>query len=112
MKIVSLKLAPLMAVSLLMPTLARGADEPQPQEADVAVHDFTLQDGQHLSILKLHYTTLGTPKRDASGKVINAVVLLHGTTQTGKAFLAPTLANNLFKPDQPLDANTALAVFS
>jgi homoserine O-acetyltransferase len=105
MKIVILKLAALMAVALLTPSLAHGADEPQPQEADVEVHDFTLQEGQRLPILKLHYTTLGTPKRDASGKVINAVVLLHGTTQTSKVFLAPTLANNLFKPDQPLDAN-------
>jgi homoserine O-acetyltransferase len=88
MKIVILKLVALMAVALLTPSLAHAADETQPHEADVEVHDFTLQDGQRLPILKLHYTTLGTPKRDASGKVINAVVLLHGTTQTSKVFLA------------------------
>ncbi len=31
------------------------------------------------------------------------MLLLHGTGGTGKSFLAPTLADNLFGPDQPLD---------
>jgi hypothetical protein len=47
---------------------------------------------------------LGTPQRDASGKISNAVLLLHGTTNTGKSFLMPTLADYLFQPGQPLDA--------
>ncbi len=98
------KLAALVAGTLLSPIFAYGADELQSQEGDLEVHDFTFHDGQHLPVLKLHHTTLGTPRRDAQGKVINAVMLLHGTGQTGKAFLAPTLANNLFKPGQPLDA--------
>ncbi len=98
------KLAALVAGTLLSPIFAYGADELQSQEGDLEVHDFTFQDGQHLPVLKLHHTTLGTPRRDAQGKVTNAVMLLHGTGQTGKAFLAPTLANNLFKPGQPLDA--------
>jgi hypothetical protein len=34
----------------------------------VEVRNFTFQDGERLPLLRLHYTALGTPKRDASGK--------------------------------------------
>jgi hypothetical protein len=43
---------------------ARAADELQPQEGDVEVRNFTFQDGERLPLLRLRYTTLGTPKRD------------------------------------------------
>ena len=42
-----------------------------------------------MAVLKLHYRTLGTPVRDATGKVTNAVLLLHGTTGTADTMLAP-----------------------
>lgn len=67
------------------------------------VHDFAFQDGERLPLLRLHYTALGTPQRDASGKISNTVLLLHGTTGTGKNFLMPILAGHLFQPGQPLD---------
>ena len=87
-----------------LPGAAGAASGPQPHEGDVEVHDFTFQDGERLPLLKLHYTALGTPQRDASGKISNAVVLLHGTTGTGKSLLMPTLVDYLFQPGQPLDA--------
>jgi homoserine O-acetyltransferase/O-succinyltransferase len=87
-----------------LPEPASAADELQPQEGDVEVRNFTFQDGERLPLLRLHYTALGTPQRDASGKISNAVLLLHGTTNTGKSFLMPTLADYLFQPGQPLDA--------
>jgi len=70
-------------------------------KGDVDVHDFAFQGGGRLPLL--HYTALGTPQRDAAGKITNAVLLLHATTGTGKTFLAPNLANYLFQPGQPLD---------
>jgi homoserine O-acetyltransferase len=54
--------------------------------------------------LKLNYTTLGTPKRNAAGEIINGVVLLHGTSGNGADWLRPSLANELFGPGQALDA--------
>ena len=87
-----------------LPEPARGADELQPHESDVEVRNFTFQDGERLALLKLHYTALGTPQHDASGKINNAVLLLHGTTSTGKSFLMPTISGYLFQPGQPLDA--------
>lgn len=76
----------------------------QPQDGDVVLRNFALQAGGQIPALTLHYTTLGTARRDAAGKVTNAVLLLHGTTGTGKGYLVPTLADHLFRPNQPLDA--------
>jgi homoserine O-acetyltransferase/O-succinyltransferase len=75
-----------------------------PQEGDFIVKNFKFQTGEVLPEVKLHYTTLGTPRRDASGRVTNAVLMLHGTTGVGKNYLAPSFANELFGPGQPLDA--------
>jgi homoserine O-acetyltransferase len=79
-------------------------------EGDVDVHDFAFQNGERLPLLRLHYTVLGTPQRDAAGKVTNAVLLLHATTGTGKTFLAPNLADSLFRPGQPLDVQRYFVV--
>ena len=52
----------------------------------------------------LHYRTIGTPQRDASGIVRNAVLILHGTGGTGAGFLSQTFAGQLFGAGQILDA--------
>jgi hypothetical protein len=64
----------LMFGSWPLPESARAADELQLQEGDVEVRNFAFQDGEHLPLLRLHYTALGTPQRDASGKISNAVL--------------------------------------
>jgi homoserine O-acetyltransferase len=53
----------------------------------------------------MHYSTLGTPAKDASGRTTNAVLILHGTGGTGQQFLRPIFACVLFGPGQLLDAN-------
>jgi homoserine O-acetyltransferase len=68
------------------------------------VKEFHFADGETMADVKLHYTTLGTARRNAAGDITNAVMLLHGTTGTGKNFLALSLAGELFGPGQPLDA--------
>ncbi|HEX7023908.1 MAG TPA: alpha/beta fold hydrolase, partial [Gemmatimonadales bacterium] len=50
------------------------------------------------------YTTIGTPVRDASGKVTNAVLIMHGTGGSGRGFLSPAFGGQLFGPGQLLDA--------
>ena len=44
------------------------------------------------------------PRRDKSGSVGNAVLILHGTTGSGAQFLRPEFAGELFQPGQLLDA--------
>jgi homoserine O-acetyltransferase len=85
---------------------ARAQDAPPPfpvYENDLILHDVVFNDGERMDELKLHYLALGMPKRTPRGEVTNAVLLLHGTTGSGRNFLAPTLARNLFGPGQPLD---------
>ena len=70
---------------------------------DYVIRDFKFASGETLPELKLHYRTLGLPRRDASGVVRNAVLIMHGTTGAGTQFLSPTFANELFGAGQPLD---------
>jgi len=82
----------------------QGQQDPVPTEADWIVRDFTFRSGQRLPELKLHYVTLGTPRRDAAGRVNNAVLLLHATNSSSAPFMASGYLGTLFLPGQPLDA--------
>jgi homoserine O-acetyltransferase/O-succinyltransferase len=73
------------------------------QEGDFVAHQFRFASGATLPELRLHYTTLGKPARDAAGHVTNAVLVLHGTGGDGHQFLQPQFAGELFGPGQPLD---------
>src|SRR6516165_736558 len=84
--------------------IAARAQPPAGTEGDYVVENFHFRSGEVLPQLKLHYTTFGSPQRDASGKVTNAVLILHGTTGTGKQFVSPQFAGVLFGPGQLLDA--------
>src|SRR5262249_7382842 len=84
---------------------AKEAKYPPPTEGDFVVHHLTFRSGESLPDVKLHYTTLGKPIKDASGKTANAVLVLHGTGGTGHQFLAPYFAGELFNPGQLLDAS-------
>jgi homoserine O-acetyltransferase len=91
----------LLAVGL--PAVAQ-TDWPDQRESDVVLKDFGFASGEVLPELKIHYVTLGSAKRNAAGDIVNGVLLLHGTSGTSKNWLQPTLANELFAPGAPLDA--------
>jgi homoserine O-acetyltransferase len=78
---------------------------PRPAEGDVVLKNFRFTSGETLPELRLHYRTLGEPRRDAQGVVRNAVLILHGTGGTGGQFTGRTFAGELFGPGQPLDAS-------
>lgn len=73
-------------------------------QGDYVVRDFTFRTGERLPALRLHYTTLGTPRRDAQGVVRNAVMILHGTGGTGRSFMSAGYAGELFGPGKLLDS--------
>jgi homoserine O-acetyltransferase len=77
---------------------------PAPAEADFIVRNFTFGSGETLPELKLHYRTIGTPRRDAGGVVRNAVLILHGTGGSGAGFLSQSFGGQLFGAGQLLDA--------
>ena len=74
-------------------------------EGDVILKDFRFGDGESLPEVRMHYTTLGSPHRNAAGKIDNAVMVLHGTGGDGHQFLRPQFADELYGPGQPLDIN-------
>jgi homoserine O-acetyltransferase len=82
----------------------RGANYPPASENDYTIHDFKFATGQTLPELRIHYRTLGTLQRDASGKTTNAVLVMHGTTGSGAQFFRPEFAGELFGAGQLLDA--------
>src|ERR1700754_3217177 len=95
-------LALLAALALTTPIAARAADWPT-KEGDFIVHDVAFKSGEKLAEVRLHYTTLGTPHRNAKGEIDNAVMVLHGTGGSGKNFLVPVFADELYGPGQLLD---------
>jgi homoserine O-acetyltransferase len=80
------------------------ADFPNYREGKWSLSDFKFNSGESLANLTLGYTTLGTPQRDSKGEIVNAVLLLHGTTGTANSWLQPSLAKALYGPGQALDA--------
>ncbi len=77
---------------------------PTPVEGDYTIENFKFVSGETLPQLRLHYTTIGTAAKDASGAVRNAVLIMHGTTGNGRGFLSNQFAGGLFGPGQLLDA--------
>jgi homoserine O-acetyltransferase len=75
------------------------------KQGDYIVHDFKFHSGESMHEVKLHYYTLGAPQKDANGRTTNAVIVMHGTGGSGRAFLSATYAGVLFGPDQLLDAH-------
>lgn len=107
-----MKLRPSLSLLLLslwlpIPVLA---DPPAVTEGSCTLRDFRFASGESLPELRLHYRTLGTPTRDAGGVVRNAVLILHGTSGDGSAFLREAFAGQLFGPGQLLDAATHFIV--
>jgi homoserine O-acetyltransferase len=74
-----------------------------PIENDFVIHDFHFASGETLPELRLHYITLGKARRDAHGRVQNAVLLLHDTGSSGRSFINERFAGVLFGHGQPLD---------
>ncbi len=78
---------------------------PSPSEGEYTLHNFHFQSGETLPEVRMHYYTFGKPVKDAEGKTRNAVLILHGTTGSGRQFLNPIFAGVLFGPGQLLDVN-------
>jgi homoserine O-acetyltransferase len=91
---------------LLLLLVARAGASPIPEShpGDFVLRSFRFGTGEVLPELRIHYRTIGTPRRDAAGAVANAVLILHGTGGSGMQFLTENFAGVLFGPGQLLDA--------
>ncbi len=101
------------AVLLGAAALAWGVAAPAARAQDTAtavLRAVRFASGDSLAELRMHYWTMGRPRRDAAGAVVNAVLLLHGTTGSGAQFLSPLFAREMFGPGQPLDTTVFFVV--
>ena len=100
-----------MRLAWLLTLIASAAAQPAPSpsawlgytEGTYTSKNFRFRSGEILPELRLAYVTIGTPDRDASGHIRNAVLLLHGTGDSHQTFLEPGFAEVLYGPGQPLD---------
>jgi homoserine O-acetyltransferase/O-succinyltransferase len=81
------------------------APDLKPAEGDFTLHNFQFASGDVLPEVRMHYYTFGNLTKDANGKATNAVLILHGTSGSGRQFLAPQFAEALFGPGELLDVN-------
>jgi homoserine O-acetyltransferase len=96
---IALLLSLALPLSLSVPLAAQGTFP----GSDYVIHNFKFSTGETLPELKIHYVTMGTPRRNARGVVTNAVIVNHGTGGTGGTFTSRTFAGELFAPGQLLD---------
>ena len=89
--------------AILLTGVAHAADRPPAKEGDFIAKEFSFASGEKLAEVRLHYTTLGEPRRDANGRVTNAVMILHGTGGNGHQFFRPQFADVLFATGGLLD---------
>ena len=89
--------------SLVLASSSLQPAAPAVTEGDFVIRNFRFVSGEVLPELRLHYRTLGTPRKDAAGVVRNAVLIMHGTGGTGAQFMTPAFAGQLFGRGQPLD---------
>jgi homoserine O-acetyltransferase/O-succinyltransferase len=80
------------------------APEARPLESDYVLHDFHFASGETLPELRMHYTYFGKAKRDAQGRVTNAILIMHGTGGSGRSLVNERFSGVLFQKGQLLDA--------
>jgi homoserine O-acetyltransferase len=101
-----LRVAALLVAAALRPASAPAQvlPYPAPVEADFVARDVRFDSGEVAPEIRLHYRTIGTPRKDAAGVVRNAVLILHGTGGSGAGFVSDNYAGRLFGKGQLLDA--------
>ncbi len=100
---------PLLAAFVLLVPSASGtavaqATFPAPVERDFIARDVRFDSGEVAPEIRLHYRTVGQPRKDADGVVRNAVLILHGTGGSGAGFTGAGYGGLLFGQGQLLDA--------
>ena len=90
--------ASLAVLTVLLALTAQAADYPAPKEASAIIKDFRFNTGEVMPELRINYVTVGEPTGFP-------VLILHGTTGSGRGMLNAGFAGELFGAGQPLDAS-------
>src|SRR5688572_16724639 len=93
-----------------------GAATLEAQTFSVSEHEYTVRNfrflsGDTLPEVRIRYRTIGTPRKDAQGRISNAVLVLHGSSGDASQVLAPSFTVPLLATGQPLDAAAHYLIF-
>ena len=104
---------PLAVILLVLAVVSTASAQsfPTPERHDFIAKDFRFQNGESLPEVKIHYRTVGTPARDARGKITNAVMVLHGSSGDAGQVLAASFSEPLLGKGAPLDATKYFLIF-
>lgn len=100
------------AGAILVAATASAQSQPQTYQLKpeyFRVTDFKLRSGETLKEMVVEYATLGEPRRDSNGDIVNAVVKPHGWS--GNYAQTITLAKDLVGPGKPLDPQKHFIIF-
>src|SRR5260221_9397687 len=95
---------------LIWPLVAAAANAPYPNhgevgsDTDLKIANHRFSSGETLPEARIHYRTVGLPRRDSTGRITNAVLLLHGAPEGGTQFLDPDFLEHLLGRDQTIDS--------
>ena len=92
-----------LTAGLLCLSISAAADSQAFPGKDYIITNFRFESGELLPALRIHYITMGQPRRDGAGVTRNAVIVNHGTTGSGSAFTGASFAGELFGPGKLLD---------
>jgi homoserine O-acetyltransferase len=84
---------------------------PERKQGDFVMKNYKFRSGETLPEMKIHYTTIGTPLRDAAGKIRNGVLIMHGSSSPASQVLAASFTNPLVGPGLPLDPAKYFLIF-
>ena len=87
------------------------APAPAITEGDYVIPSYRFRSGETLEHVRLHYRTIGTPLRDARGKIRNGVLIMHGSSGDASQVLAPSMREPLVGPGLALDPASYYLIF-
>jgi homoserine O-acetyltransferase len=81
------------------------------QEGDYIIRNYRFANGETLPEVKLHYRTMGSPRRDAQGRITNGVLMMHGSSGDASQVLAASMIGPLTRAGAALDPATHYLIF-
>jgi homoserine O-acetyltransferase len=87
------------------------AQQPQIAEGDYVIKDYRFASGETLREVRLHFRTMGTPKYDAQKRIINGVLVMHGSSGDATQVLAPSMIGPLTAKGAALDPASVFLIF-
>lgn len=102
---------PLLIGSLLLSLASTVSAQGTVTEGDYIIKNYRFANGETLPDVKLHYRTMGTPRRDAQGRITNGVLMMHGSSGDASQVLAASMIGPLTKPGAALDPASHFLIF-